>query len=231
MESSSPPILGLDNVRLDLPIARVGSRVAAGLIDYALLTGLGLAWWLLGFLIVAWLDRTGWFWAIVGLGTFALQWGYFAILEVVMGGQTPGKLIVGLRAVSRRGGRASAVSLVVRSLLRTVDLMIAIPLMAIDPHGRRLGDHLAGTMVVHTGAPADEELRIGRLPDGWQGREVAVVEGFLRRAPHMDPDRAQELAARILALVERDDPALAAHITPFDDQVLSLVDVLQVRTA
>ncbi len=230
MDSSPPPILGLDNVRLDLPIAGVGSRVAAAMIDYALLVGLALTWWLIGVLLVAWLERPGWLAVILGFGTFALQWGYFAGLEVLMGGQTPGKQVVGLRAVSRHGGRAGAASLIIRSLLRTVDLIVAVPLMAIDPRSRRLGDHLGGTLVVHAAPPPTEEVRLGRLPDGWQAREVAVVEGFLRRAPHLDPERAQDFASRLLALIERDDPELASQVTPFDDRVLSLVDLLQVRT-
>ena len=85
-------ILGLDNVPLELPLAGVGSRTLAALLDYLLLLTLLGVWWTGGIATMGLLELAqGWFWGILILGSFFLQWGYFTMLEIVMHGQTPGK--------------------------------------------------------------------------------------------------------------------------------------------
>jgi len=146
---------------------------------------------------------------IWGGGAFLIDWAYFAGLEIAMHGRTPGKRVVGLRTVARHGGAASAGALMTRDLLRPVDLLVGVPLMAIDPLSRRLGDRLAGTIVVYDRAPRDEPL-LRRIPRGWQGSDVALVESLLRRARELEPQRADAMATRILERLEREDPAFLA---------------------
>ena len=217
MTIPSPPtdaaLLGLDNVRLDLPIAGIGSRTLAALFDYLLLVVVLTLWWLGGFLLLRLFDLgAGWGMALLILGSFAVQWGYFAVLEIVMQGQTPGKGLLGLRVVSRHGGRPSVSALLVRNLLRSVDVIVGLPWMAWDRRARRLGDLAGGTLVVHDRPPlAGEELRLGRLPASWGAREIVVVESFLRRAGGMEPQRARAMAERLLAWIEREEPAFVAE--------------------
>ncbi|RMH15984.1 MAG: RDD family protein [Acidobacteria bacterium] len=226
-ESSPATVLGLDNVRLQLPLAGVGSRVLAALIDYVLLGLLVLTWWLAGLMLVGSLGLgIGWTVAILVLGSFLLQWGYFAALEILTRGQTLGKQAIGLRVASRRGGQADAGAIVIRNLLRTVDVVFGVPMLLFDPQSRRLGDLLAGTLVVHEPA-AGEEPRLGRLPAGWGARQAAVVEGFLRRAAYLERRHAERLARRILDAIRRDDPELAGG-APAGDPVDALRAVLQV---
>lgn len=202
-------------MRLELPLAGVGSRILAVVIDTLVLLVLIAVWWVAG-LAVSRLTRIaglgfGWVVALLMLGSFLLQWGYFAAFELATGGRTPGKMALGLRVVTRHGGRAGVAAVLLRNLLRTLDLLIGVPVMAIDRRSRRVGDVVAGTLVAHEQlVPEGAEVALGRIPAGWGGREVAVVEGFLRRAPLLEPGRAEPLARQILDWLAAQDPSLAA---------------------
>jgi hypothetical protein len=78
--------------------------------------------------------------------------------------------------------------------------------MAIDPRSRRLGDRLAGTLVLHARTAARAEVLSRRLPRGWGPREAAVLENFLRRAPGLDASRRDSLARQLVAAIEAADP-------------------------
>jgi uncharacterized RDD family membrane protein YckC len=219
-------ILGLDNIRLGLPVAGVGSRTLAGLVDYLCLGLAGTAW-VLVCAAVGWLDGD-WGLALVVCGLFLVEWGYFSILEVATGGRTLGKMAVGLRVVTTEGAAPGAGALVMRNLVRSLDLLFGVPLMAFDPLSRRLGDRLAGTLVVHARRRAPEPL-LGRTPPGWGAREVAVVEAFLGRAGELDdPGRRREMAERLLARVERDSPGFLDGVDR-SDPVGALRQALQVE--
>ena len=209
-------VLGLDNVRLDLPLAGLGSRGLAVFLDMVMLLVLTTLWGMLMMTFASFSSLgSGWIYAIFGLGTFLIQWGYFSICEILMDGQTPGKTIIGLRTVSRLGGRPSAAAVLVRNLLRSVDYFVGAPIMALDGRRRRLGDMVAGTLVLHyREALLGEERRLGRIPESWSGREIGVLETFLRRADRMEPAVADELASQLLAWAEAGHPAFVAEGEP-----------------
>ena len=169
----------------------------------------------------------GWAMAILGIGAFMLQWGYFAVLEIAMDGQTPGKLAVGLRVVSYRAGKPSAAAILVRNFLRSIDLAVGLPVMAVDRRARRLGDFIAGTLVVHHRDPSLGEGRLRRLPAGWGAREIAVVESFLGRAAIMDIARAWNLATQLLDWIDQQEPDfLPADWKNAPDPILTLREAL-----
>ncbi len=231
---SDPAILGIDNVRLELPIAGLGSRTLAASIDHLLLFLLQLLWLAAGVVLLTQVGLSmGWLAGILVLGIFALQWGYFAAFEMVTSGQTPGKLAVGLRVVSRVGGRTTPAAILIRNFIRTFDIVAGIPIMAVDRRARRLGDFIAGTLVVHHRDDRRERAQLGRHPPGWRAREVAVVEGFLRRAELMDRDGAQRLADRLLRWIEASEPDFWAEVEPglidSEDRVLILRQALEAR--
>ncbi len=229
-------ILGLDNVPIELPLATAGSRSLAAFVDYvalgALSVGLAViavvvrfaafdlsrdpsrAWWILGFLT---------------FGFFVLEYGYFAGCEILMDGQTLGKRAVGLRVVTRSGARPGAAAFLIRNCVRTIDLLVGVLLMAFDPLNRRLGDRLAGTLVVRAARRRQALLVIERVPRGWQGREIAIAEGFLRRAATLDPSRVEPLARELLAALARTDPELAAQALPSESAFATLTRLLAVR--
>jgi uncharacterized RDD family membrane protein YckC len=204
-------ILALDNIRLDLPVAGVGGRCLAGLVDGVLLAVLALLWLLLWIAIAGWGAR-GWGIAVAVAGVFLLEWGYFAGMEIATGGRTLGKMALGLRVVAAEGAAAGAGALLVRNLVRDVDYLVGVPLMAWDPLARRLGDRLGGTVVVHD-RPRHPAPLCGRVPDGWSPREVAIAESFLARAPQLgDPAARDAMARQLLARVERDAPGFVAGL-------------------
>jgi uncharacterized RDD family membrane protein YckC len=215
--SPTPSILGLDNVRLDLPVASIGNRVLAAFLDHAVLAFLLL---LVGgltlFAIAA--SEIGrliafTIWLLI---MFTINWGYFAISEIVLGGQTIGKRALKIRVVTQEGGAPSVPALLIRNFMRLIDNLIGIVLIAVDPRARRLGDLFAGTLVVHERVH-HEELALSRIPSGWGAREVAMVESFLVRLPTLEPERRRHLGQRIIALVERDDPQFLDGIERHED--------------
>lgn len=207
-------ILALDNVPIELPVAGVGSRVLAAFVDYLLVFVAMMAWIVMILTLAAtvW-PSGGWGIALAILGLFLIEYGYFAGIELALGGRTIGKQALGLRVVTRHGGRPGAAALLLRNLVRLVDLLAGVPLIALDPLARRVGDRLAGTLVVH-GQRREHELLVRRLPAGWGAREAAVLEGFFRRARDLEPVHADALARRLLLLIERDDPALLEAAPP-----------------
>lgn len=221
-------ILGLDNIRLDLPIAGVGSRTLSGFLDYLGMMVVGLAWLMISVFVFGSLDPD---WIPVFLlgGYFILEWGYFALQEIATGGRTLGKRALKLRVVTTEGGTPGAGALLIRNLVRGLDLLFGIPMMAIDPLSRRLGDRLAGTLVVH-----DREREaapvLGRVPPGWGARELAAVEAFLTRAKALDDEALSwQMADRILERIWRDAPDLLAGVDTRRNPIEALRQALQVE--
>jgi len=204
-EQKDPTVLGLDNVPLDLPVAGIGSRLLAGFVDYVVIALVAVAWFTgVAFLTGALHLHWGWSAAILVLGYFALEYGYFAGLELARG-RTLGKWALDLRVATRSGGRPGPAALLLRNLVRSVDLAVGVPLMAFDPLARRLGDRLGGTLVLHR-PEARRQLELRRVPPSWGPREIAVLESFLERSPDMDPARCRAIARRFLHAVARSDP-------------------------
>lgn len=119
---------------------------------------------------------------------FLLDWFYFVVWELLSGGRSPGKMALRLRVVRENGLPITWRESALRNLLRAADLLVlggdaAFPVgpfvMALDPKFRRLGDFVAGTIVVV--------------------EEPATVE----KAKTLEPDPSVELPA-VLPL-ERDD--------------------------
>ncbi|MBV1859442.1 MAG: RDD family protein, partial [Nannocystaceae bacterium] len=84
---------------------------------------------------------------------FSLEWGYYILFESLWSGQTPGKRMVSLRTVKESGVPLTFLDVVLRNLLRGADWLpafnvVGLVVMAVDGRFRRLGDMVAGTMVV-----------------------------------------------------------------------------------
>jgi hypothetical protein len=139
------------------------------------------------------------------VGLFLLDYGYFALQEVGLSGQTLGKRLFRLRVVARDGATAGAGALLVRNLVRLLDLLVGVLVMALDPLARRVGDRLAGTLVVHV-RPPGRELMLARLPQGWGAAEARLVESLLRRAPELEPAARKRLARRLEQWVDQRAP-------------------------
>jgi uncharacterized RDD family membrane protein YckC len=147
-----------EQIELEFPVAGLGSRGMALLID-TLIQGLAVA---LVFILVElispdlnryWVTAGKWMMALVIFFGFCLYWGYFAIFEVFWNGQTPGKQQAKIRVITASGRPITVFEAIARNLLRAIDsqlgYVVGAVAIAVDKKNRRLGDMVAGTVVVH----------------------------------------------------------------------------------
>ncbi|MFT3763863.1 MAG: RDD family protein [Pseudoxanthomonas sp.] len=186
-----------EGVALHLPAAGPVPRAVAWTIDLAL----RLALLMLASMLLGLLGRAGQGVYLVLL--FLVYWAYPIVLETLWNGQTVGKKAMSLRVVSATGAPVGWLPAIVRNLLRVVDMlpfgyMAGLLSSLADPCGRRLGDLVAGTLVVHderhrehAAAPFNAVLA---PPTGLQPAEQAAIVAFGERAPQLTPARQAELA-------------------------------------
>jgi uncharacterized RDD family membrane protein YckC len=146
-----------EQVHLEFPLAGVGSRFLAIATDtvYQVLAGIVFVLSLTIF-ATAFLDRVGstWTTAIEVFGVFLIHFCYFAFFEIIWQGQTPGKRQQNLRVIKDDGRPITAFDSIGRNLLRIVDSLpgmyaVGIVSVLLSGQNKRLGDYLAGTIVVH----------------------------------------------------------------------------------
>ena len=203
-----------EHVVLDLEIAGIGSRALAAILDMLILAGgtigvLVLLAILAGYGVTV--GRVGQ--ALLLLGGFVSWTGYFILFEGVRGGQTPGKRMTGIRVAMDTGHPVTLSAAAVRNLVRWADFLpppylIGMLLVAFQPRGKRLGDLVAGTVVVRdrpaeapvfrraatpsVDAPSIPELGDAefRLLSQFEARQLALTPAARSRL-------ATELAARL----------------------------------
>lgn len=222
-------VLGIDNVRLELPVAGIGSRMLAISLDQMVIIVAAMLWAVLCMALGATLSATldagmTAVWVVMAAGIFFIDFAYYSFCEIRMGGRTPGKKALGLRTVNAVGGQASVAAILVRNALRIFDYLVGTLLVMVDPRRRRLGDMVASTLVIHDPLAPAAEARIGRWPEGFTAREIALVEQLVRRIPRLLPERARQLADQLLAALRGRDPLFfaAAAGTPQADPVFEL---------
>jgi uncharacterized RDD family membrane protein YckC len=186
-----------EGVDLRLPAAGPVPRAVAWAIDLGIRGSLLMA----GTVLFGALGNVGAGFYLLAL--FLVFWGYPIACEAMLGGQTPGKRAMDLKVVAIDGAPAGWLAVLVRNLLRVVDMLpfgYATGLVAslADPWGRRLGDLVAGTLVVHAprerpvAAPAGEALHVPAVV--LQPPEQAAIIAFAERAPQLTEERQAELA-------------------------------------
>ncbi|MFJ4656040.1 RDD family protein [Nocardia sp. NPDC088792] len=143
-------------VAVELPIARIPTRAAAFLLDLIVQVVIGLALLLLLIALLAWLDAdSAWQDAAMLVSLVSALIGYPVLFETFTRGRSAGKMAMGLRVVRVDGGPIDFRHAVTRGLSGIVDFwmlgtgLIAVVVSMCSPQGRRIGDALAGTVVVH----------------------------------------------------------------------------------
>ena len=209
-----------EHVVLDLEIAGVGSRLLAAIIDSAIVTAIMMTAGLLaGTLSSVGLlpsSRYGGAWLlaiIIGL-VFALGNGYFILFEGLRGGQTPGKRWVGIRVVRETGHPITLGAAVLRNLLRVADFLpppylLGLALIAFHPRAKRLGDLVAGTVVVRDRPSPVSSFRIAQStttgsPGDWSQSSIELDDEQFRllaryasRAADLPPEARERIAASL----------------------------------
>jgi len=161
----------------------------------------------------AWLYGT---WALAALlfAGFCVYWGYYALFEALWNGQTPGKRWAGIRVIKDTGRPINAFEAIARNLVRVIDSIpglyaVGIITMLLNEKSRRLGDFVAGTLVVHENKGGEPELFFntsGKSVALYQAsrlsvQEINLVEAFLARRLEIPPALRRENALRIAEMV------------------------------
>ena len=205
-------------VALEVRTASAGLRILSGLIDYSLYAG-GLVMSLLSWNKVS-LSPSSEAIVIVLLSLTLLFWMLLLPLtiEVLSRGQSAGRLITGTRVVRDDGGSIRFRHALVRTLLATIEIWLAYGVLAsltciVTRRGKRLGDLLAGTYVVHERSAIQTAPPVLMPPElaGWAsqadlralpGNLALVARTFLQRGSAMQPAPRARLSVQLAAAVE-----------------------------
>jgi uncharacterized RDD family membrane protein YckC len=210
-----------EQIPLEFPLAGIGSRFLAIALDTLIQV--------LGFLMIVFVAEIllptaarftpralTWAAAIFFLCVFILYSGYYALFEIFWNGQTPGKRLVRLRVISDSGRPITVYEAVVRNLLRIIDQLpglyvVGIISVFLTARNKRLGDIVAGTVVVHEKAMQDSQpdffaaAASTALSSGLQitAEELELIERFLQRRYDLSPEvrrqSAEQIAGRLRA--------------------------------
>ena len=141
---------------------------------------------------------------------FVAEWFYPVYFEVYRYGSTPGKAALGLTVVNDDGTPLTFAPSIIRNLLRVADFlpffyMIGLVSMVLSRDFKRLGDIVAGTVVVYRDQPVvPAQLAPAELvpvPVPLDLTEQRAIIDFAERAPGWSRDRVLELAEVIEPLV------------------------------
>ena len=157
---------------------------------------------------------SGWVAAIFTLAYFCIYWGYFAAFEVLWKGQTPGKRVAGIRVIKDSGRPVNVFEAITRNVLRAVDGLlfygVGVVTMLLNSKNRRLGDFVAGTLVVHESSAREAELFFNTPAQSGSVfhqaavltlQEVELMETFLARRLDIPPEVRRVNAARIANMI------------------------------
>ena len=176
-------------VAIQMPIAGIGSRFIALLVDYLI--------WIPGILIVGRIFAfflpslhafnklsEQWAFAIYVFLIFLFNWGYFTLFEAFWNGRTPGKRVARIRVIQRSGRPIGLFESMARNFIRYVDQIPffyavgAIAVFATRDH-QRLGDLAAGTLVVRDS--------IEDAPTGSEATRTFTANIFTPAVPAAEP--------------------------------------------
>jgi uncharacterized RDD family membrane protein YckC len=215
---------------LEFPLAGIGSRSLALAIDTLLQIGvlilLGLVAGIISF--EGFLPRLGkqYVYAILIFLAFLSQFGYFAFFETIWNGRTPGKKWIHLRVITDSGRPVGAQEAILRNLMRIVDSLpsiyaVAIITSLISPQNKRVGDYLAGTVVIQEKSVQGDRSYWNPTPSTslaaspfpkLNAAELQLVEAYLERRSSLQDDVRRSMARKIADRMSRGSSAVPQSI-------------------
>ena len=227
-----------ERVVLALPVAGIGYRSIAYLVDVCLLFVFWIVAYFVFTLVVADVlalveGMSGLTKTLAILGWFATQWLFWTVSEVFWNGQTPGKRLLRIRVVREDGGPAGFFESAVRNLCRVIDFLpmgyaVGLLTMLVTRQNRRLGDLLAGTLLVREekfdldkyaapapidALPVPRALGLGPLASA----ETELILGYLSRRASLTAEARRRLGFKLFerfaaGLPEADRAAAASSL-------------------
>ncbi|MFJ4105641.1 RDD family protein [Amycolatopsis japonica] len=228
MEQESELVTG-EAVVLDVRAAKLASRGLAMMVDVALqLIVLVIAMLVLSQVAVFGDEALALTLFLVTL--VLIMVGYPVIFETLSRGRTLGKMALGLRVVRTDGGPVRFRHALVRGLAGFfIDFwalgmlgVVAVVTSLLSPNGRRVGDYLAGTLVVRERMPAARTPYVGMPPQltYWASQldltrlpnDLALaVRQYLGRTSELRPEAAEALG---YGLAQQVAAAIGAPVPP-----------------
>jgi uncharacterized RDD family membrane protein YckC len=236
-----------EQVHLEFMLAGIGSRFMAVFLDsliqlvaYLVLLLCGLFWISLGDTSPG---RSVFRQAIGVLVVFCINWGYYAVFEALWKGQTPGKRWAGIRVIKDTGRPINAFEAISRNLVRFVDLLpalygVGVVTMLLNSKHRRLGDFVAGTLVVHESSDREASLFFN-TPEKTDFtfhqaahltiQEAELIETFLARRLDIPPEVRRLNGQRIADMISS-RLGITAESRPADNENFLELIVREFRT-
>jgi uncharacterized RDD family membrane protein YckC len=208
-------------LELRLPLAGFGPRLLALVVDWLIQGVVVVVLVFIMIFIVAGMaaanpsDTT--FITFMMIGMFLLiilaTVGYYIVFELLWNGQTPGKRAVGIRVVKRGGLPLTPVDVVIRNLVRIVDLLPSSYLIGVfsfflSKNQQRLGDLAADTVVIREFGSQLPYTWVGALQPGTQTitpagitldtKSAYIISNLLARRFQLSPDTRFLLAGRVI---------------------------------
>jgi uncharacterized RDD family membrane protein YckC len=196
-----------EGVQLELPLAGLGTRFLAIMID--LLIGFSVA--LIVIIFAA--SVAGELGAAIASAITILVFyiGYQVLFEVTGGGRTLGKRAAGIRVVMDGGAPVGLRASLIRNtflLLEGLTLFYfpAMVTVLASRNNQRIGDHAAGTLVVREVKPPPAGYMVARIPQaqvaswdvaGVEDADATAVRMFLDRRFAFEPGPRAALAAEL----------------------------------
>lgn len=194
-------------VDITLRPAGMITRSRAYLVDMCI----RLAWLYCTSQLILWLSLPlfflgGWSLGLLYLNFFITFWLYPVFFEVLWHGQTPGKRLFGLQVCADNGAPITWSASLLRNLLRLMDALpffytVGIFVSLIHPQSKRLGDMLAGTLVVYVDKGKQQtdwsilaDIEPIKPPVALTRDEQQAVLNFAERQERLPPLRREELA-------------------------------------
>lgn len=185
-------------VAIEMPLAGIGSRFIAVLIDSLIwvagLLVLGILLWILVPALAAFSTLSyQWTIAISTLVLFGLNWGYFTLFEAFWKGRTPGKRVARIRVIQESGRAIGIFESMARNFIRYIDIVpgcyaVGVIAMFVTSRHQRLGDLAAGTLVVRDREQETPLWAETGIPVGWQsGVRSLTAPVFAANAPPREP--------------------------------------------
>ena len=206
-----------EQVHLEYPLAGLGSRFLGVFYDTLVQVIIYFVLFLISLLalpgMATWNNPSKWLAALLILAGFCIYWGYFAAFEALWNGQTLGKRQAGIRVIKDSGRPITPFEAIARNLVRVVDAFpgfyaVGAITMILNKRNRRLGDFVAGTVVVHD-RKEDENQVIWSVPadsgSAWDlstitDNDLQVIEAFLERRLDIPLDVRHATAQRLADL-------------------------------
>jgi uncharacterized RDD family membrane protein YckC len=229
-----------EHVGISYEVAGIGNRVLAAFIDLLIIATivLGLSFIVLRAVVPALRVPPSVALSVAALiivGLYLLlPFAYWVVLETFWNGQTLGKRMVGIRVLRDDGAPVGFFAIATRALLRILDLVpvllpVDIVLMVATRKGQRLGDLVAGTVVVKARVERDfQKLRTRAAAPagdltvrGLSGEGQRLVREFALRESGLRPTARAEVARAIARSVRPSIPESGAY--PDDVEFLRAV--------